>query len=244
MIWIFLTFQTNLGRVTIQIDKVVSEGVYSGLFNLSTDTNREGASRTLEIEITWSNSITNEKETESETRSQAENETHSQSESEPRSQAENEARSQAENEADTKSLHENEAETRSPHENEAETRSQHENENENQSQAENESQSQHENENETQNETQSQNENVNAKESVWNIKRLLFVAFKRRMTSGFGLQLCVYAFIKGPIFVVLERFCCPKRLKNCWIISVEARGANWNCSHKRFGNSEALEFVV
>ncbi|KAM7459770.1 hypothetical protein LguiA_036247 [Lonicera macranthoides] len=152
--------KTNLGRVTIQIDKVVSEGVYSGLFNLSTDTNREGASRTLEIEITWSNSITNEKETESEseTRSHAENET--------RSQAENEARSQAENEADTTSLHENEAENRSPHENEAETQSQHENENENQSQAENESESQHENENETKNETQSQNENVNAKESV------------------------------------------------------------------------------
>ncbi|XP_042411508.1 protein CELLULOSE SYNTHASE INTERACTIVE 3 isoform X1 [Zingiber officinale] len=50
------TFGKNtLGRVTIQIDKVVTEGVYSGLFSLNHDGNRDGSSRTLEIEIVWSN---------------------------------------------------------------------------------------------------------------------------------------------------------------------------------------------
>ncbi|KAK6132288.1 hypothetical protein DH2020_033988 [Rehmannia glutinosa] len=49
--------KTTLGRVTIQIDKVVSEGVYSGLFSLSHDTNKDSSSRTLEIEITWSNRV-------------------------------------------------------------------------------------------------------------------------------------------------------------------------------------------
>ncbi|KAH7835670.1 hypothetical protein Vadar_028582 [Vaccinium darrowii] len=52
--------KTNLGRVTIQIDKVVSEGEYSGLFSLNNDSNKDGASRTLEIEITWSNRISDE----------------------------------------------------------------------------------------------------------------------------------------------------------------------------------------
>ncbi|KAF3676580.1 putative NAC domain-containing protein 2-like [Capsicum annuum] len=46
--------KTTIGRVTIQIDKVVSEGMYSGLFSLSQDSNKDGSSRTLEIEITWS----------------------------------------------------------------------------------------------------------------------------------------------------------------------------------------------
>ncbi|KAJ6681630.1 PROTEIN CELLULOSE SYNTHASE INTERACTIVE 1 [Salix koriyanagi] len=50
------TFGKNtLGRVTIQIDKVVSEGVYSGLFSLNHDSNKDGSSRTLEIEIVWTN---------------------------------------------------------------------------------------------------------------------------------------------------------------------------------------------
>ncbi|KAK9945849.1 hypothetical protein M0R45_011343 [Rubus argutus] len=47
--------KSTLGRVTIQIDKVVSEGVYSGLFSLNHDNNKDGSSRTLEIEIIWSN---------------------------------------------------------------------------------------------------------------------------------------------------------------------------------------------
>ncbi|XP_078446023.1 CELLULOSE SYNTHASE INTERACTIVE 3 [Wolffia australiana] len=47
--------KSTLGRVTIQIDKVVSEGVYSGLFSLNHDGNRDGSARTLEIEIVWSN---------------------------------------------------------------------------------------------------------------------------------------------------------------------------------------------
>ncbi|KAG5512988.1 hypothetical protein RHGRI_038600 [Rhododendron griersonianum] len=47
--------KTSLGRVTIQIDKVVSEGEYNGLCSLNNDSNKDGASRTLEIEITWSN---------------------------------------------------------------------------------------------------------------------------------------------------------------------------------------------
>lgn len=55
------TFGKNtLGKVTIQIDKVVTEGVYSGLFSLNHDGNKDGSSRTLEIEIIWSNRISNE----------------------------------------------------------------------------------------------------------------------------------------------------------------------------------------
>ena len=53
-------FQNTLGKVTIQIDKVVTEGVYSGLFSLNHDANKDGSSRTLEIEIIWSNRMTNE----------------------------------------------------------------------------------------------------------------------------------------------------------------------------------------
>ncbi|XP_052189037.1 protein CELLULOSE SYNTHASE INTERACTIVE 3 [Diospyros lotus] len=52
--------KTSLGRVTIQIDKVVSEGVYSGLFSLNHQGSKDGSSRTLEIEITWSNRISEE----------------------------------------------------------------------------------------------------------------------------------------------------------------------------------------
>lgn len=48
--------KSNLGTVTIQIDKVVSEGQYSGLFSLSHDRNKD-SSRTLEIVITWSNGL-------------------------------------------------------------------------------------------------------------------------------------------------------------------------------------------
>lgn len=33
----------------------MSEGVYSGLFSLNHDNNKDGSSRTLEIEIIWSN---------------------------------------------------------------------------------------------------------------------------------------------------------------------------------------------
>ncbi|CAN6459171.1 unnamed protein product [Victoria cruziana] len=48
--------KTTLGRVTIQIDKVVTEGIFSGFFNLNHDANRDGSSgRKLEIEILWSN---------------------------------------------------------------------------------------------------------------------------------------------------------------------------------------------
>ncbi|TYI82901.1 hypothetical protein E1A91_D05G253800v1 [Gossypium mustelinum] len=52
--------KTTLGRVTIQIDKVVTEGVYSGLFSLNHDSNKDGSSRTLEIEIIWSNRTEND----------------------------------------------------------------------------------------------------------------------------------------------------------------------------------------
>lgn len=51
--------QATLGRVTIQIDKVVTEGVYSGLFNLNHDSNKDG-SRKLEIEIMWSNRLSSD----------------------------------------------------------------------------------------------------------------------------------------------------------------------------------------
>ncbi|XP_065012176.1 protein CELLULOSE SYNTHASE INTERACTIVE 3-like [Musa acuminata AAA Group] len=47
--------KSTLGRVTIQIDKVVTDGVYHGFFSLNHDGNRDGSSRTLEIEIVWSN---------------------------------------------------------------------------------------------------------------------------------------------------------------------------------------------
>lgn len=52
--------QTTLGRVTIQIDKVVTEGLYSGFFSLNHDGNKDGSSRTLEIDILWSNRMSNE----------------------------------------------------------------------------------------------------------------------------------------------------------------------------------------
>ncbi|KMT19699.1 hypothetical protein BVRB_1g007550 [Beta vulgaris subsp. vulgaris] len=51
--------KATLGRVTIQIDKVVTEGVYSGFFNLNHDSNKDG-SRKLEIEIMWSNRLSND----------------------------------------------------------------------------------------------------------------------------------------------------------------------------------------
>jgi hypothetical protein len=51
--------QSTLGRVTIQIDKVVTEGVYSGFFSLSHDGAKDGP-RTLEIEIVWSNRPSND----------------------------------------------------------------------------------------------------------------------------------------------------------------------------------------
>uniref|UniRef100_A0A453HIT5 C2 domain-containing protein n=1 Tax=Aegilops tauschii subsp. strangulata TaxID=200361 RepID=A0A453HIT5_AEGTS len=51
--------KSTLGRVTIQIDKVVTEGVYSGFFSLSHDGGKDG-SRTLEIEIVWSNRPAND----------------------------------------------------------------------------------------------------------------------------------------------------------------------------------------
>ncbi|MCL7043269.1 hypothetical protein MKW94_022103 [Papaver nudicaule] len=53
--------KSTLGRVTLPIDKVVIDGVHSGVFSLRNDSNKDGSSRTLEIEITWSNRITNEK---------------------------------------------------------------------------------------------------------------------------------------------------------------------------------------
>ncbi|KAK8580230.1 hypothetical protein V6N12_070513 [Hibiscus sabdariffa] len=52
--------KSTLGRVTIKIDKVVTEGVYSGLFSLNQDSNKDGSSRTLEIEIIWSNRTEND----------------------------------------------------------------------------------------------------------------------------------------------------------------------------------------
>ncbi|KAF9608979.1 hypothetical protein IFM89_012318 [Coptis chinensis] len=52
--------KSTIGRVTIQIDKVVAEGVYSGLFSLNHDSNKDGSSRTLEIEIIWSNRMSSE----------------------------------------------------------------------------------------------------------------------------------------------------------------------------------------
>ncbi|KAJ8773386.1 hypothetical protein K2173_028563 [Erythroxylum novogranatense] len=47
--------KSTLGRVTIQIDKVVTEGVYSGIFSLNHESTKDETSRSLEIEIIWSN---------------------------------------------------------------------------------------------------------------------------------------------------------------------------------------------
>lgn len=44
-----------LGKVTIQIDRVVMLGTISGQYTLIPDSNRDGTSRTLEIEFQWSN---------------------------------------------------------------------------------------------------------------------------------------------------------------------------------------------
>ncbi|KAI5082947.1 hypothetical protein GOP47_0002690 [Adiantum capillus-veneris] len=45
----------SLGKVTIQIDRVVMLGKVSGQYNLVPDSNRDGSPRTLEIEFQWSN---------------------------------------------------------------------------------------------------------------------------------------------------------------------------------------------
>ncbi|XP_010461435.1 PREDICTED: uncharacterized protein LOC104742160 [Camelina sativa] len=46
----------NMGRVTIPIDKVLTEGSYSGSFKLSDESNKNDSSnRSLEIDIVWSN---------------------------------------------------------------------------------------------------------------------------------------------------------------------------------------------
>lgn len=52
--------KTTIGRVTIQIDKIVSEGLHSGLFYLSSDGNKDKSSKMLEIEIIWSNTVPND----------------------------------------------------------------------------------------------------------------------------------------------------------------------------------------
>ncbi|KAJ7541840.1 hypothetical protein O6H91_10G079100 [Diphasiastrum complanatum] len=45
----------SLGKVTIQIDRVVMMGTLSGEYQLKPDSNRDGTPRTLEIEFQWSN---------------------------------------------------------------------------------------------------------------------------------------------------------------------------------------------
>lgn len=56
----FLYLQTTLGRVTIQIDKVVIEGVYNGSLSLNHDNSKDASSRSLDIEIAWSNRTTDD----------------------------------------------------------------------------------------------------------------------------------------------------------------------------------------
>ncbi|CAA7024457.1 unnamed protein product [Microthlaspi erraticum] len=45
----------NLGKVRIPIDKVLTEGSYSGSFKLSDENKRDESDRSLEVEIVWSN---------------------------------------------------------------------------------------------------------------------------------------------------------------------------------------------
>ncbi|KAM3375599.1 hypothetical protein P3S68_014313 [Capsicum galapagoense] len=51
--------KSTLGSATIQIDKVVHEGIHSDIFSLSNE-RHNGSSQTLEVEITWSNRTSNE----------------------------------------------------------------------------------------------------------------------------------------------------------------------------------------
>ncbi|KAI3977618.1 hypothetical protein MKX01_004151 [Papaver californicum] len=57
--WFIQQYDGNSGFVGC--NKVVIDGVHSGVFSLKNDSNKDGSSRTLKIEITWSNRITNEK---------------------------------------------------------------------------------------------------------------------------------------------------------------------------------------
>ncbi|XP_019085632.1 PREDICTED: uncharacterized protein LOC104715869 [Camelina sativa] len=52
--------KTTLGRVTIQIDKVVTEGEYSGSLSLNHENSKDASSRSLDVEIAWSNRTTDE----------------------------------------------------------------------------------------------------------------------------------------------------------------------------------------
>ncbi|XP_060214478.1 protein CELLULOSE SYNTHASE INTERACTIVE 3-like [Lycium barbarum] len=52
--------KSTLGSVTIQIDKVVNEGIQTDTYSLSHERNKDGSSQTLEVEITWSNRTSNE----------------------------------------------------------------------------------------------------------------------------------------------------------------------------------------
>ncbi|XP_010530212.1 PREDICTED: uncharacterized protein LOC104806830 [Tarenaya hassleriana] len=47
----------TLGRVTIPVDKVLTEGTYSGTFSLGQDSSKDGPRRTLDVEIVWSNQM-------------------------------------------------------------------------------------------------------------------------------------------------------------------------------------------
>lgn len=60
LIWKAGLFQTTLGKVSIQIIKIVTEAVYSGLSSLNHDDNKDRYSRTLEIEIIQSNRLSND----------------------------------------------------------------------------------------------------------------------------------------------------------------------------------------
>ena len=46
--------QASLGKVTIQIDRVVTLGLISGVYTLHPEKNRDDTERTLEIEFVWS----------------------------------------------------------------------------------------------------------------------------------------------------------------------------------------------
>ncbi|CAA7013426.1 unnamed protein product [Microthlaspi erraticum] len=52
--------KTTLGRVTIQIDKVVTEGVYNGSLSLNHENSKDASSRSIDIEIAWSNRTTDD----------------------------------------------------------------------------------------------------------------------------------------------------------------------------------------
>ncbi|CAI0600497.1 unnamed protein product [Linum tenue] len=51
--------KTTLGRASVQIDRVVTDGMYNGAVPLTNEGTKDDTSKTVEIEIVWANNISN-----------------------------------------------------------------------------------------------------------------------------------------------------------------------------------------